>query len=93
MPLTADEADLVTLMQSALTDAYPGREQLTVSAQLHTLGWLNILVTETGASRSRVVRMPVKRDRIASDRVRDLRDSLLEDLVMQLGRPGPVASR
>jgi hypothetical protein len=90
MPLSTDETELLALIQMALTDAYPGR-RLAVDAQPHMVGWLNIVVTETGKGRAREIRMPVKRDKIKSRLLKDLRDQLMGDVVMQLGQPGRVA--
>jgi hypothetical protein len=90
MPLTTHETELVDLIDVALKDAYPGRE-LMVTASPHFVGWVDVVITEHGPSGARRITEPVNRDGITSPKLRDLRDSILDSVIRQLGRPGRVA--
>jgi hypothetical protein len=90
MPLTTDETDLLALLDLALHDAYPGRT-FEVTARPHFVRWIEVVITERWQERDRTIIEPVNRESIASPRLRDLRDLLMDSLIRRLGQPGRVA--
>jgi hypothetical protein len=90
MPLTTDESNLLALIDIALQDAYPGRT-FEVTARPHFARWIEVVITEHWQERECTIIEPVNRESIASPRLRDLRDLLMDSLIRRLGQPGRVA--